>query len=1504
MNYLKTTAIALVTGVCSVFGAQAATPPEKAPEMPQRYMRPSGTATKLPNSNRMLQSGKRVLSTNAVQPGTRIMPMNAPGQNQTLAIYGSLLDNERPGIYSYSLSDNTFTPVAISSDLYANGNGLLYDGLYYSFNMELSEMGSIFVTISKYNTQTWVKEGTGYAYFKDTPLDMAVDPVSNRIYGCFPAENRYDTSRFVWAQYNPKTFTRIGITELERAFVAVAADQTGQFYAVDTLGDFYRVNKESGEATKVGATGLQPSPYAQSMVYDPYHGDLYLSVEIDDPYSTGLYTINPSTGRATAVNSYPDGQLFIGMYVPAPQADYNAPAAPTALSAVFEKGSTSGTLTFTMPSATYGGGALSGSLDYVVEMDGKEFRKGTANAGAQVSLPIEVAGGYHHFEVYASNASGKGISSDTTLFVGNDSPVAVSDLKAEAKDDGVHISWTAPSASQNGGYIDPAAITYSVTRNQDGKVVADNLKATEYVDVISGDAMNAWSYTVTPYHAGLAGASAVSNGVVTGSFCTIPWIDDTKSADTWGLYTVHNIHGDKYTWVYDKNRECILVDYDFNNPKDDWLMTPGLQLKSDRCYKLELQTSSKWKDPETFEIKMGQGTDVEDMTTVIMEPLTIESDDHSKPDIIRTHEFYVTVPADGIYNIGIHAISEPQMARLELHYIAVTEAGLATAPAAPSDLKVTPGANGTLNAQVEFTAPSTAINGSAISSLDKAEIWVNGELAKTVNAPAPGAKISENVPTIQGDNTVMVKAYNQDGQGLEAKTPVYTGVVVPDVVKDLQAKITDGGVLLSWTAPTSGEYGGYVDPDKLTYTIIRNDGAILGYDVTGTQYLDDLNGFEVNGQRIVSYQVFARSAAGMGYGLSSNGLVLGDGVYDMPFTESFPGGMPANNTWGISSDTETSWWTTRDGSLVPAYDGDDGQAMFTPHGPSQSSIIYTGRFNLNGCVNPTFSIWYYNDTQSSNKVDVCWTDNYADFHTLDTIEFNKEGVPEGWTQFSVSLKELIDKPFVAFGLRGTSDAENWRFNQYIDLIEVKDALDYNLEMVEFNAPGAISFGNEGTFGGYITNIGSMKAENYTIDLLCNDKVVASTPGKGVPAGSSVTFTLTFTPPYELAPSARFKAVINWDKDQNKANDASEERTVLITTNEFPTVTDLNGERDEQDNVNLTWGAPAPGTTAQRTTEGFEDYIPFIIDGIGPWTLVDIEGEDGTFGITFGGAPVEFMNTTYPHAWQVWNPSKCGMDMATIGMDVLMAHSGNQSLVSFQDVDGLNDDWLISPELSGDAQTVKFWVRTPIPNYGMETFEVYYSDTDTEISSFKKIEGLKEEAFINWEEVAASLPDGAKYFAIRHTSAGKYMLAVDDITFIAKDAPQEPLTVSGYTIYRDDEKLATVPATQTTYADTKAAGADHTYAVTVNYTHGESGYSNIFTSVASGLDGITAGQPVALGMDGAIAVRNARGLKTTVVAADGKMTASGLAASDNEVIAAQPGIYVVSVGDKTFKVVVR
>ena len=167
-----------------------------------------------------------------------------------------------------------------------------------------------------------------------------------------------------------------------------------------------------------------------------------------------------------------------------------------------------------------------------------------------------------------------------------------------------------------------------------------------------------------------------------------------------------------------------------------------------------------------------------------------------------------------------------------------------------------------------------------------------------------------------------------------------------------------------------------------------------------------------------------------------------------------------------------------------------------------------------------------------------------------------------------------------------------------------------------------------------------------------------------------------------------------------------------------------------------------------------------------------------------------------------------------------------------------DNWLFSPELSGEQQTISFWVKNENDtdqkiNYP-ETFDVLYSTTDSKQASFTKIGETHTTSKGEWEEVSVELPAGSKYFAINHNTvaANSFVFMIDDITYT-----YGPGTVILYRIYRDGSLVGTVPSDQTTFVDKTAdSNTKYVYGVTAVYFDGES-EATIATDTTTGINDV-------------------------------------------------------------------
>lgn len=183
------------------------------------------------------------------------------------------------------------------------------------------------------------------------------------------------------------------------------------------------------------------------------------------------------------------------------------------------------------------------------------------------------------------------------------------------------------------------------------------------------------------------------------------------------------------------------------------------------------------------------------------------------------------------------------------------------------------------------------------------------------------------------------------------------------------------------------------------------------------------------------------------------------------------------------------------------------------------------------------------------------------------------------------------------------------------------------------------------------------------------------------------------------------------------------------------------------------------------------------------------------------------------------------------------HSGTHYLASFYSVENSQfipaDNWLISPALPGEAQTISFWANnfnSPGTKY-TENFEVLYSTSGIALDDFKST-GKKFEATTGeWKEYTVNLPEGATYFAIHNNTADTYMFMLDDVTYTAGCGK-----VLGYNVYRDGKLLKRIEPNAELRITDNAPSGKHTYAVSTIYAGGESEATK--SAVVTAIDGVS------------------------------------------------------------------
>ena len=109
-------------------------------------------------------------------------------------------------------------------------------------------------------------------------------------------------------------------------------------------------------------------------------------------------------------------------------------------------------------------------------------------------------------------------------------------------------------------------------------------------------------------------------------------------------------------------------------------------------------------------------------------------------------------------------------------------------------------------------------------------------------------------------------------------------------------------------------------------------------------------------------------------------------------------------------------------------------------------------------------------------------------------------------------------------------------------------------------------------------------------------------------------------------------------------------------------------------------------------------------------------------------------------------------------------------------------YLISPELATSANSVdlSFWYKT-YGSYGPETFQVGYSTTTNDVSSFTWDQEVSTST-TTYTQYVKTYPAGTKYIAIRYNSNDKYYLFIDDFSVSETEAFPKPtdFAFTGYT----------------------------------------------------------------------------------------------------------------------------
>lgn len=455
-------------------------------------------------------------------------------------------------------------------------------------------------------TYKTVGELTGYTNLIN---DMTYDRSAAKMY----AISRIDDTRSALFTIDLKTAESSLVANLDRKFFTLAADYSGNLFAISFDGDLCSIDKTTGKVRVIGSTGQHPETF-QSMEFDHATRTLWWiattrrlnesgTIELSECF---VAKVNTSTGVITRCNDFGDNQIA-GLYIPSFAAPDNCPApveSPAAVAA--DNGEMRAVLSWTNPSETFGGEPLKTISKVEIKRDGVIVGNVTdAEPGKRSSFTDvidDVTGATHTWLITAYNNNGAGAAAAISAFVGRDIPAPVSGITVERlTPNSARISWEPALTGINGGWCDPESFTYTVVRYPDEKVIASDISDTECSDS-GADVSDTYHYAITTTSSCGTSEAAISPTVALGPKLGTPYTCEF-STDDFGQWTPYDGNSDGNSWAqmyinWAKADAAFISAAQY--ALDDWLISNLFELEPESSYKVKLNTMANGTHPLKF----------------------------------------------------------------------------------------------------------------------------------------------------------------------------------------------------------------------------------------------------------------------------------------------------------------------------------------------------------------------------------------------------------------------------------------------------------------------------------------------------------------------------------------------------------------------------------------------------------------------------------------------------------------------------------------------------------------------------------------------------------------------------------------------------------------------------------------------------------------------------------------------------------------------------------------
>ena len=1405
------------------------------------------------------------------------------------------------GFYKFSQENGFVREPMADVDYDLNGRGAYYNHkLHGVASIDLPYTGAGQWTYCEWDADTW--EPTGMHGTRLNAQNFIVkaadwDPTTGICYGW--KQDGSSGNSFLKIDY--ENMSREIITTSDSLVVMLAINSKGEMYGVTENSSFCSIDKNSGRLTYIGSLDFPFYAVFESMTFDRRTDRLYMqATEVDEEEELmlgRLCEVDVTTGHTELIAYLPEVEEYTCLNV-LYEPDDEAPADIEQMVVNFpsEVGTGVGLAGFTIPTTTLSGATLNGPVHYVLTFNDNDANaiEGDAQPGDYVAKVINpTADGRQKVVVVLSANGHEGRRNVALGWVGTDTPMPTNvKLSYDEQSGQATLTW-AGNIGQHGGFVRDA-LTYDVYRYPGEVKVASAISQTTFTESLADMKFNGYYYKVVPFRDEVEGVSAKSDIIKVGQPYEVPFTDDFEDADAGTGYTAIDLNGDGNTWDFinfGSTGGRMRYNYAKYVDADDWVLTPPIHLMEGIAYEVKfLANSISPAFKERLAVACGQGEDPSAYEVLI--PETVVSTPNLQNQTEMTGE--IKVKQTGDYHFAFHCTSPALQNALMIDNLSISAGQLLITPDSVKNLQLTAAQDGDLIVTIDFDAPTVANDGTELQSLSRIVI-TRGEqqdLVTTLTDVEPGKHYTVvDEDAVNGNVVYSVTAYNEAGAGLTATASVYVGTDAPAAPQQVAlADNLDGTATLSWQAPLQGQNGGYVDTEELTYNVygvINNQLTKVKEDVADMTYtVNNIPQTGAQGQTI--YGVSAVNELG-----ESNAALAAPLIHGAPYTLPFMEGFHTSGLKGIwatrSSDNNTSWRMYSGMSS----DGDDCLTAVDAERAGTVATLTSGKVSLAGAVTPKLIFSAYGDPGTKNVLKVAIQKNgEAKADTVMTLNF-AEQTEENFITCAIDLSPYKDAKYVTASFVAELNDPQLRLVA-IDDVNFRNVNQYDLAAYA-DVQSRTTAGQKAHVDVTVHNVGDTEAKAYQVNIFVNGENVQTIDATSALAPFDRAFyAFDYLSRATDPEQSRVWVVVNYDYDLDEDDNTTAEQPLHIVASQLEAVTGLVAT--SADGTSLLQWTPVTGKNA--VTESFEGYESFS-KTFGQWGNYD---QDHTATAGINGLWWPGMNQ--PQAFLTFNFREAGVTEAQMKEHPeFEANTGTQFAACFKANNApgnKNNDWLVSPELSGQEQTVTIYAQS-LAGVWNETFEVLYSTDGNQVTDFKGDNLIDEyEAPKSYfGRFRANLPAGAKYFAIHCNSQNGGVFMVDDISYEGK-----ALTLRGYNIYCDGQLVATAPADAQSFEHNVSGLSTglHTYHVTALYDEGESALSNAApVAVVNAIKSVKGRQVQIAARQGCIEVSGVKGLPVSVYNLAGQLCFKG---SGDAVINVAAGQYLVVVGGESTNVLVK